>query len=324
MPFKTIGALSLLALSSVSSAAPSISAGSNGPCGTVCSWDGSNSVVECDFSAPCSGQGGVTLSVEDQNSGFCPVFDVAGACGSSLGSCLIDDSSNEIDALYLVGTDDGDVITVDLASAPFAEVVALLGDGDDEYESVTSSSGPVDWVYGGDGTDEIDLGPGDDYGYGEASCDPCPLGAREKLFGGDGDDSLFGGAGDDEIYGNAGADYIEGGDDSGDFRLSGDTGHDEIFGGDGDDQLSGYGGDDLLVGGNGEDNLFGFAGDDIICAADDGGAVDQVRGDEGDDILWYLANVDSPINGGADYDECTVGSDTNCESQLLGKPAACP
>lgn len=103
-------------------------------------------------------------------------------------------------------------------------------------------------------------------------------GGRNRLEGGNGDDTLsglgnndvlIGGAGNDRLEGGTGADTLQGGNnnddlfgDAGRDRLEGGAGNDELFGGADVDRLLGGSGDDILTGGTGTDFLFGGAGND--------------------------------------------------------------
>ncbi len=61
----------------------------------------------------------------------------------------------------------------------------------------------ADYLYGGNGRDELFGRKGDDYLYGGNG--------RDRLFGGKGDDYLYGGNGRDRLIGGTGGDYLYGG-----------------------------------------------------------------------------------------------------------------
>jgi len=136
-----------------------------------------------------------------------------------------------------------------------------------------------DIVNGGDGSDGIKGGPGDDdfalKGFGGES--------RVELIDGDG--------GFNRILGSAG-------NDSFDFRDTRLVGINEINLGDGNDTFGGSSDADVIVGGKGDDTVYGMAGDDTFrfIGADngfdlvDGGAgYDRIQGDDGDTVIGLKA-----------------------------------
>ena len=87
--------------------------------------------------------------------------------------------------------------------------------------------------------------------------------------------------------------------------IRGLLGRDYLFGAGGDDRLEGGEGDDLLLGGLGDDLLLGGEGNDSIGESD-GGANDQMFGENGDDFVYYYGasgGVSSALlDGGAGND----------------------
>jgi Ca2+-binding RTX toxin-like protein len=162
--------------------------------------------------------------------------------------------------------------------------VIQLGEGDD----FGFGRGGADKIYGGLGNDDIE---------GEAGAD--------LLDGGDGNDFLKGGTEDDELIGGLGDDRLEGGADK--DRLYGDDGRDYLDGGTGDDLLVGGMGDDILDGGDDADRLFGESGNDLLRGGagadmlDGGSGLDRLLGGAGDDRLFGSAGNDV-LNGGAGKD----------------------
>jgi Ca2+-binding RTX toxin-like protein len=81
--------------------------------------------------------------------------------------------------------------------------------------------------------------------------------ADNYLYGGDGNDQINGLAGKDYLYGQAGNDVLNGGDD--DDWLVGDLGDDILNGGAGNDRVLGGAGNDTLAGEQGRNRLTGGA-----------------------------------------------------------------
>jgi Ca2+-binding RTX toxin-like protein len=102
---------------------------------------------------------------------------------------------------------------------------------------------------------------------------------RDRINGGDKNDTLIGGGGRDFIDGGLGADHIFGG--GGNDQLRGQGGNDIVHGGPGNDYIEGNGGADRLDGGAGIDTVHGNAGNDSITAND--GEIDSLFGDGGTD-----------------------------------------
>lgn len=111
-------------------------------------------------------------------------------------------------------------------------------------------------------------------------------GARDAIFGEDGDDILNGDAGIDYIVGGTGNDTIAGGDDA-----------DEIYGQDGNDTIRGGSTfhTDIMVGGLGDDTIFGTSGL---------GDYDLLYGNEGNDTFY----VDTPDD--LVFEQAGEGTDT--------------
>jgi RTX calcium-binding nonapeptide repeat (4 copies) len=142
------------------------------------------------------------------------------------------------------------------------------GDGDDEVRGL----GANDEIYGGYGSDVIYGGPGFDMMF----AGPARGHDRSKnmLYGGDGTDDMFGADGEDVLYGGDGNDWV-----------SGDEGEDILYGEEGNDDVSGDYGEDVLYGGDGNDTL---------TAA-------SYKGDLGADKVYCGAGTDKYTAGSLDY-----------------------
>lgn len=145
-----------------------------------------------------------------------------------------------------------------------------------------------DFLYGGDGNDDIIGSNLNDYIEGDSE-------VSEQ-----GDDTVYGMGGNDHIIGGNGNDYLYGDGIIGHGSLNtldgADHGDDYIDGGDGNDEIVGGGGNDVIIGGNGDDKLFGdndsytkermlearYHGSDTI---DGGAGNDEIFGGGGDDYL---------------------------------------
>ncbi|WP_330114233.1 peroxidase family protein [Pseudomonas sp. JS3066] len=161
-----------------------------------------------------------------------------------------------------------------------------LGDGDDtgygeDGNDILDGKAGADHLYGGNGNDVIYGGDIEDFLDGGDGDDivyaGTSAGAIDIVIGGNGNDHLYGEAGIDELYGGAGNDYIDAGGDT--DLVHGGDGSDEIYGGDGPDILFAEAGDDIISGGSTGDQLFGEEGDDILLPGI-GGAPGQGDGDE--------------------------------------------
>lgn len=80
---------------------------------------------------------------------------------------------------------------------------------------------------------------------------------RNKIWGGEGDDSLYAAAGGDTLGGGAGADFIQGGYDN-----------DVIFGGSGADTIVGGAGNDQIWSGSNDDTIWSGVGEDVFYFAE--------------------------------------------------------
>lgn len=164
------------------------------------------------------------------------------------------------DTVVVKGTDNNDVITVDVRQA---------SDGTKFVHSVVNGQirntivgGKKIRVLALDGDDTVII---DDHTVrgilvrgGNGS---------DTITGGSGDDALFGGDGNDLLTGKDGADLLlgEGGNDT----LNGNSGNDKMDGGGDMDLLIGGNGNDTLDGGRGEDQVFGQSGNDSVIDNDD-------------------------------------------------------
>jgi len=192
----------------------------------------------------------------------------------------------------------------------------------DDGETVTGNEND-NYVFGGDGDDELYGLAGDDYISGGAGYD--------ELYGGDGDDTLdggdvgedyFGGAGNDTVtYATIGwggrndrevtasllndpsrtpfgtsenFDSIENITNGGDARswFWGDNTDNTLKGGTSLDRINGFGGDDIIFGGQGKDQLVGGAGNDYV----DGGEGENLFiGGTGNDTYVHRGNNDHEL-----------------------------
>ncbi|MDR6292623.1 MULTISPECIES: calcium-binding protein [Inquilinus] len=175
--------------------------------------------------------------------------------------------------------------------------------GDDMLPTGSDPNGGDDIFFGLDGNDDLNMGIGNDQGFGGNG--------NDHIDGGGGDDYLDGGAGDDNMVGNFGDDtYIV--DSIGDtvtefsatdgidtiyssvtytmphfvdrliltgsaaINATGTADADTLVGNTGDNILTGLAGTDFLSGGDGNDRLFGGLGPDVL----DGG--------NGSDAVYYI------------------------------------
>jgi RTX calcium-binding nonapeptide repeat (4 copies) len=137
----------------------------------------------------------------------------------------------------------------------------------------TGMNSPMqDYLYGGDGEDEVR-----------------GLGANDEIHGGLGGDVIYGGPGFDSIFAGA----VRGPDRS----------KDTIYGGDGPDDIGGDYGDDVLHGGDGNDHMGGDDGEDVLYGGD--GNDTLVAGSHDDDLgadkLYCGAGSDKYFAGRLDY-----------------------
>jgi Ca2+-binding RTX toxin-like protein len=113
--------------------------------------------------------------------------------------------------------------------------------------------------YGGSGVDTIYGHGGNDIIYGYRGSTNAQA---NFLYAGDGDDQVHGGSGVDTIEGNAGNDTLRG--NNGNDTIDGGDGNDIIYGGSQDDLLVGGAGNDQLLGDNNNDILIGGLGVDEL------------------------------------------------------------
>ena len=110
---------------------------------------------------------------------------------------------------------------------------------------------------------------------------------QDYLYGGDGDDEVRGLGANDEIYGGLGGDVIYGGPGF-DIMWAGpvhgrDTSMNKLYGGDRTDDMFGAHGEDVLHGGAGNDFMSGQGGEDVLRGEDGN---DDVSGDDGEDVIY--------------------------------------
>ena len=129
-----------------------------------------------------------------------------------------------------------------------------------------------DYLYGGDGEDEVR-----------------GLGANDELWGGLGSDVIYGGPGFDIMWAGA----VRGPDKSNN-KLYGGDGPDDVSGADGEDVLYGGDGNDWVNAADGEDVLYGGDGNDTLYAASN-------KDDLGADKLYCGAGTDKYEADPTDY-----------------------
>ncbi|WP_299489972.1 G8 domain-containing protein [Acaryochloris sp. IP29b_bin.137] len=162
-----------------------------------------------------------------------------------------------------------------------------------------------DKLYGGEGNDTLKGLGGDDYLGGGLG--------RDRLDGSEGDDTLQGHEGNDHLWGAAGDDSLHGGE--GNDYLGGSWGNDILDGYLGNDSLKGHHGNDRLWGGDGNDTLHGGDGDDDLSGSfgndrlDGANGNDYLKGHSGNDFLWGASGNDT-LDGG-DGDDSLVGREGN-------------
>ena len=156
--------------------------------------------------------------------------------------------SEERDLIYSLGGDDR----------------VCAGNGSEEhYDEDTGSTDELgDFVDGGGGNDQIDLGAEDGPGF-------------ESALGMAGDDIILDDEGTARLMGDVGNDHLNGGRDT-DY-INGNDGDDNILGGEGADELTGEIGRDFMYGGGGDDHLIPMQG------------ADSIDGGEGRDLLDLFA-----------------------------------
>jgi Ca2+-binding RTX toxin-like protein len=197
--------------------------------------------------------------------------------------------TNENKTLLVSGTDQADLITVNLVDGNY--VLSVNG----EEQTLDPASITQFNILCGDGNDVVTIGPGVPHCY---------------ILGGGGDDTLTGGDAPDTITGSAGKDIIYGLD--GDDRLAGGGGHDILVGMNGRDRLYGDAGNDQLKGGGGVDRLYGGDDHDILVGES---SADKMYGELGNDTI-VGGNGSDILNGGVGLDWLYAGND---DDSLYGR-----
>jgi VCBS repeat-containing protein len=210
--------------------------------------------------------------------------------------------------------DDTGVVSIHDATPVVAPLVAAEAQSPSGFATGDGSADSSNPYLGAGGSDNINLGEGDDTGSGN--------GGHDHMQGGSGNDTINGGTGNDFLEGQANTDTLNGDADA--DRLDGGTGDDILNGGDGNDRLSGGDDNDALNGDNNNDELFGAAGNDTLNGGDgndylhgNGDAqLDKLFGGNGDD--WIVADgndlgIGRQIDGGAGNDVLQVSG-----SNLVG------
>jgi Ca2+-binding RTX toxin-like protein len=224
---------------------------------------------------------------------------------------------SEIDgALIVSGTSSSDRIVIQpggtgvsvrinnklVPTPPFSTKIVVLGLAGADTVTVSGSIGAPVEIYGGEGSDYLTGGGGDDLIDGGNG--------HDRLYGGKGDDNLVGGAGNDSLYGGAGNDTLDGGLDK--DLVQGDAGDDTALGGDGDDRVLGVTGNDYLSGDEGNDRVEGGAGDDLLLGRTGG---DRLYGGTGNDVLLGGSESDT-LYGGTGDDLLAGDTTTNDEDEF--------
>lgn len=134
--------------------------------------------------------------------------------------------------------------------------------------------------------------------------------ANNYLYAGDGADQVSGLAGDDYLYGQAGNDLLNGGD--GQDWMIGDLGDDILSGGAGNDRLFGGLGNDILSGGQGADRLTGGTDADqfVLSALDKQfDTITDFQAKQGDKIIFSTEGLGRQVKRGKlSVDQFTLGS----------------
>src|SRR5215211_3107588 len=162
----------------------------------------------------------------------------------------------------------------------------------------TDINSPIqDYLYGGDGEDEVR-----------------GLGANDELWGGLGSDVIYGGPGFDQMWAgpvrgrDTSKNKLYGGDRT--DIMFGDYGEDVLHGGDGNDVMRGDGGEDVLYGEGGNDDMYGNYGEDVLYGGDGNDTLTAAiyKDDLGADKLYCGAGTDKYTAGSLDYvsDSCEV------------------
>lgn len=207
-------------------------------------------------------------------------------------------------------------------------------------DDIVRLTGGSNTIYGGQDNDRIILNDfvdssassGQNFAQGNRGDDTVVgAGRSDTLLGGQGNDVLDGQGGQDFINGNLGNDSITGngqllGEGGDDILTGGAESSNVLRGGDGDDQLVASsvtvggvrrGATNTLFGDEGDDfirsdspaadTMFGGAGDDVLVGSgNDADQIDQLNGEEGDDVLVTKAGGDL-LRGGSGADSLNSG-----------------
>jgi hypothetical protein len=263
-------------------------------CASICAFDSSSGVFECDLGS-CSSSSTVNEAtiVHDYNVQGAHHFVGYGKCDDGVTvddwCCVIDDdpTTTDITGVKITGSDAADDLSLHEPST-----------GDRVKPHRTAGLGGH--VYGAAGADVILGSPYAGSGY---------------------DEGLHGEDGADTIYGQDGAEYIDGG--AGNDTISGDDGNDRMHGGDGVDTLLGGQGNDAYCD-TSEDslgvctaNLFneGAAISDDIFWLDDSGSC-AVAGD-------LDGNSDAYLGTDRCGDSDTFTAWAGCNTPISTEPTAC-
>lgn len=277
--------------------------------------------VECDLTTPCGSSAATAYGVLFDDSGSEYQWAVWGTCGATSFCCSITEEDLGggdywPDAIGIQGTSGNDSLNLQYSTTHNMSAGQngnlfygrLYGqDGTDTLlgSKTNAPSSYVDFIHGGVGDDTITGDNGPDQLYGD--------GGNDQIFGGRADDTIYGGAGNDELHGDQDNDLIWG-----------ENGTDMLAGQNGSDTLHGGADQDLLCDGNvnfsgdphdcpGEDDFL----DTFVCGTETVGAVDHLRGNNGDDCL-FATNGNDRLWGGADKDFLTGGDGNDLICDISG------
>lgn len=211
-------------------------------------------------------------------------------------------------------------------------------------DDVVRLTGGSNTIYGGQDNDRIVLNdvvdssatPGQNFAQGNRGDDTVVgAGLSDTLLGGQGNDVLDGQGGQDFLNGNLGNDSISGngqllGEGGNDLLTGGVESSNVLRGGDGDDQLIALsvtvggvrrGATNTMFGDTGDDfirsdspaadTMFGGAGNDVLSSSGNYvGQIDELNGDDGDDVLLAQAGGDL-LRGGSGADSLNSGDDAD-------------
>jgi len=224
-----------------------------------------------------------------------------------------------------------DALVVDSDSGTAVDLSAGADVGDFSDHSVLYAFGGNDTIDGGNHSDWIDGGAGNDVitGINDGS-DDALASKQDVLQGGAGADTITGDVGNDHIYGNAqtttqgaadgadsiiagaGNDYVNA--NAGDDFVDGGAGNDRLYGGNGADTIHGGADIDYLQGNKGADSLLGEAGNDVLHGGADN---DALLGGADNDQLFGDLGADT-VTGGAGYDWLSGGAGNDVFSFAAG------